>query len=171
MPPMFRHANQKLTEMISKKVVTRLNLFSIMERFPTKLDALRHFERIRWEAFPVCTKCGYDSRITLQKKHPSRYRRSECRSYFTALTETPLEYNKVDPRKWIYASYLLMATLKRISSLQLSKEIDVSQATAWYMLHRLRLACGNGMDTAYIGRNTRRGKEMVGKTITCTHTA
>ena len=31
-------------------------------------------------------------------------------------------------------------------SLQLSKEIDVSYPTAWYMLHRLRLACGHGME-------------------------
>ena len=30
-----------------------------------------------------------------------------------------------------------------MSSLQLSKELDVSQQTAWYMLHRLREACGD----------------------------
>ena len=44
--------------------------------------------------------------------------------------------------KWIYAAYLLMTARKGISSLQLSKELSTRQDTAWYMLHRLRVACG-----------------------------
>ncbi len=39
-----------------------------------------------------------------------------------------------------------MTARKGISSLQLSKELDVTQTTAWYMLHRLQLACGEDMD-------------------------
>ena len=38
---------------------------------------------------------------------------------------------------------------KGISSLQLSKEFSVQQRTAWYMLHRLRLACGEDMEVLY----------------------
>ena len=56
--------------------------------------------------------------------------------------------------------YALMHSRKGISSMQLSKELGVQQRTAWYMLHRLRLACGSGsealhgeveMDATYIG--------------------
>ncbi len=46
--------------------------------------------------------------------------------------------------KWLYAIYLLVTARKGISSLQLSKEIGVTQKTAWFMLARLRKACGNG---------------------------
>ena len=146
------------------RVAKTLSIFSIMERFPAKLDALRYFEQVRWGDKPICTKCGCDSKITPQKKHPGRYWCGDCRGYFTALTGTPLEYGKVDPRKWLYASYLLMTARKGVSSLQLSKGLDVSQPTAWYMLHRLRLACGDNMealkgvvemDATYLG-----GKEM-----------
>lgn len=70
----------------------------------------------------------------------------DCRSYFITLTGTPLEYGKVNPRKWIFASYLLMTARKGISAMQLSKEINIHYSAAWYMLHRLRLACGNAME-------------------------
>ena len=38
--------------------------------------------------------------------------------------------------------YLLVTARKGISSLQLSKEIGITQKSAWFMLHRLREACG-----------------------------
>lgn len=145
---------------MKKRVATTLSLFNIMQAYPTREDAIRYFERIRWGGHTVCTKCGCDSKITAQAKHPGRYWCGECRGYFTALTGTPLEYGKVDPRKWLFAAYLLMTARKGISSLQLSKELDVTQMTAWYMLHRLRLACGDDlealcdeveMDATYLG--------------------
>ncbi len=45
--------------------------------------------------------------------------------------------------EWIFAVYLLMTARKRMSALQLSKELQLSYPTAWYMLHRLRLTCGS----------------------------
>lgn len=45
--------------------------------------------------------------------------------------------------KWLYAMYLLVTSRKGISSRQLAKQIGVTQKTAWFMLQRLREACGN----------------------------
>jgi transposase-like protein len=56
--------------------------------------------------------------------------------------------------------YLLVTSRKGISSLQLGKEIGIRQASAWFLLHRLREACGKDLtmlkgivevDEAYIG--------------------
>ncbi len=44
--------------------------------------------------------------------------------------------------KWLYAMYLLVTARKGISSMQLAKEIGVTQKSAWFMLQRLREACG-----------------------------
>ena len=60
------------------------------------------------------------------------------------MTGTPLKYSKVDACKWLFAACLLTTARNGTSSTQLSKELDTTQRTALYMLHRLRLAASNG---------------------------
>jgi hypothetical protein len=42
-------------------------------------------------------------------------------------------------RKWFMAIYLIVNHKKGISSLQLGRDIDVTQKTAWFMLHRVKI--------------------------------
>ena len=135
---------------MNKRTATTLSLFDLMQMYPTEESAVRYFESLRWGDKPVCVKCGCDHKITQQKNYKKGYWCGDCRSYFTAFTNTPLEHSRVrDIRKWLFTAYLLMTARKGISSLQLSKEISVTQTTAWYMLHRLRLACGGKMEALY----------------------
>ena len=133
-------------KMAKKRRATTLSLFDLMTKYPTEQDAIDYLERIRWGDKPCCTRCGDPEKITVQPKHPGRYWCGLCRNYFTARTGTPLEYAKVDVRKWLFAGYLLMTARKGISAMQLSKELDVQYNTAWYMLHRLRISCGRGLE-------------------------
>ncbi len=125
---------------MTKRQATTLSLFQLTQRYPTIKSAIRYFEQVRWHGFPVCTKCEKADKITPQKKGGT-YWCGMCRAYFTVFTNTPLERNKIDARKWLFAAYLMLTARKGISSIQLSKELSVRQATAWYMLHRLRKAC------------------------------
>lgn len=170
---------------MTKHHAKTLSLFELTQMFPKEEDAIRYLEELRWGSEPFCTKCGSTEKITKQAKHLGRYWCGACRGYFTARTGTPMEYGKVDARKWIFTAYLLMTARKGISSLQLSKEISVSQPTSWYMLHRLRVACGEQMqaiplsgeveiDEAYFGglernkhesKKRKQGRGKVGKQI------
>ena len=47
--------------------------------------------------------------------------------------------------------YLIVTSRKGISSLQLSKEIGVTQRSAWFLLQRIRAACGNQTDKILSG--------------------
>jgi hypothetical protein len=64
-----------------------------------------------------------------------------------------MERSHIPLHKWLYAMYLLVTARKGISSLQLAKEIGVTQKTAWFLLHRLREACG--------GRNLRKLRGII----------
>lgn len=146
---------------MTKRKATTISLFDLMQQYPTEESAFRYFEENRWGKKPVCVKCGSDEKITKQKNYKKGYWCGECREYFNAFTDTPLEHNRLrDQRKWVYAAYMLMTARKGVSSLQLMTELGVSKNTAWYMLHRLRLACGTGlialrgeveMDATYLG--------------------
>jgi transposase-like protein len=72
----------------------------------------------------------------------------------------PFERSHVPLHKWVYAMYLVVTARKGISSMQLAKEIGVTQKTAWFVLGRLREACGDDLpklqgiveiDETYIG--------------------
>lgn len=100
---------------------------------------------------------------------------------FTVRTGTIFERSHVPLHKWLYAMYLLVTARKGISSIQLSKEISITQKSAWFMLQRLREACGTDMealrgtvevDETYIGgieankhagKKLKKGRGAVGK--------
>lgn len=71
-----------------------------------------------------------------------------CKKDFTVRTGTIFERSHVPLDKWLFTMYLLVTARKGISSLQLSKEIGVTQKSAWFMLQRIREACGNGLNNS-----------------------
>src|SRR5579863_4419486 len=71
------------------------------------------------------------------------YHCNACNFDFTIRTGTIFERSKVPLHKWVYAMYLLVTARKGISSMQLAKEIGVTQKTAWFILGRLREACSS----------------------------
>ncbi len=130
-----------------KRTANTLSLFDLMRMYPAEEDAIRYLERIRWGSTPRCARCGSPDKISPNKKRFGDYWCGYCRQYFNAKTGTPLEHNRIrDQRKWIFASYLLMTARKGISAMQLHKELDISYKASWYLLHRLRLACGSKME-------------------------
>ena len=140
---------------MSKSTISTFELFTM---FPDAESARLYFEAKRWPDGPVCPACGEAKRI--YDKGAGYYRCNADLSVFTVRTGTIFERSKVPLHKWLYAMYLLVTARKGISSLQLAKQIGVSQPTAWFMLGRLREACGNDptelagiveVDETYVG--------------------
>lgn len=65
------------------------------------------------------------------------YKCKNTGKYFNAKVGTIFEDTKIPLIKWFMALYILSSHKKDISSHQLSRDIDVTQKTAWFMLHRL----------------------------------
>ena len=117
-----------------------ISTFQLFERFPDKEAARVYFESRLSPVGPTCPVCKSGERITARKA--GYYRCNACQEDFTVRTGTVMERSHIPLHKWLYAMYLLVTARKGISSLQLAKEIGVTQKTAWFLLHRLREACG-----------------------------
>ena len=59
--------------------------------------------------------------------------------------------SKVPLRKWAIAVYICLTSLKSVSSMKLRRDIQVSQPTAWFMLHRIRQAWSDGPNGDFAG--------------------
>lgn len=118
-----------------------ISTFQLFEMFPDAESARAYFEQKRWPGGAICPACAEPKRIGTRKG--GFYRCNACLTDFTVRTGTIFERSKVPLHKWLYAMYLLVTARKGISSLQLAKQIGVTQKTAWFILQRLREACGN----------------------------
>ena len=123
-----------------------LSTFPLFALFPHEETARTYLEGRLWPNGPVCPDCQSGARVSAlapcATRKPGFYRCLECDFDFTIRTNTIFERSKVPLHKWVYAMYLLVTARKGISSLQLAKEIGVTQKTAWFILGRLREACG-----------------------------
>ena len=118
-----------------------ISTFQLFKMFPDEESARVYLESRLWPNGVKCPVCASGThRITTRKA--GYYRCNECKEDFTVRTGTIFERSHIPLHKWIYAMYLLVTARKGISSLQLSKEIGITQKSAWFMLHRLREACG-----------------------------
>ena len=135
-----------------------ISTFQLFQMFPDQESARVYLEARRWPNGPVCPVCQKGDRITTREG--GFYRCNACKEDFTVRTGTIFERSHVPLHKWLYAMYLLVTARKGISSLQLSKEIGITQKSAWFVLGRLREACGADLkvlsgivevDEAYIG--------------------
>ena len=61
-----------------------------------------------------------------------------CQSYFSVRTGTAIEKSRLPLRKWVFAVYLYVTNLKGVPSMKLHRDLEITQKSAWYMLHRLR---------------------------------
>ena len=117
------------------------SLFELMEAFPTEESCIRYLEDLRWKD-GVISPFDPDSKVYTCAKG---YKCKNTGKLFNVKTGTLFEGTKLSLRKWFIAIWLILSNKKGISSLQLSRDIKVTQKTAWYVLQRIRicLICKN----------------------------
>lgn len=112
--------------------------FTLMQVFDTEKKCIRYLESKLWEnGKPVSP---YDPTSKVYRRGDGMYRCKNTSKNFNIRIGTLFEGSKISLRKWFYAIYMVTCHTKGISSVQLSKDIHVTQKTAWFMTHRIREA-------------------------------
>ena len=114
------------------------SLTEMIARFPDEQSCIDYVTAVRWQNGPACPYCGSTKVYTF--KDNRTHKCGDCRQKFSIKVGTIFEDSKIPLRKWFMAIYLITSHKKGISSVQLGKDIGVTQKTAWFMNHRLREA-------------------------------
>ncbi|MDE2792061.1 MAG: IS1595 family transposase [Paracoccaceae bacterium] len=118
-----------------------LTLVQMMAMFSTEEAATAWFEDCVWpDGERFCGKCGSMRTREVPNAKPMPYWCSDCRSYFSVRTGTPIARSNIPMQKWAIGIYLCLTSLKSVSSMKLHRDLDISQRSAWFMLHRIREA-------------------------------
>lgn len=114
--------------------------------FPDEESCHLYLASQRWDTGEIICPhegCGHNQCYVF--KDGIRYKCKKCAIMFTAKTNTFMEGSKLPTIKWMMAMHLVMHK-KGISSVQLSRDLGVTQKTAWFMLQRVRWALGHDDD-------------------------
>ena len=134
------------------------SILEFLDYFKTEEICTSFFEKMRFQNGEYCPHCGHV--IIYHFKNGKRFRCANCKQDFTIKTGTIFGDSKLSLKKWFIAIYLLTTAKKGISSVQLAKQVGVTQKTAWFMDHRIREALKQNklklfgdveLDETYIG--------------------
>lgn len=131
---------QRPNDMIAlNKFRTLIDLFTY---FAEEKTCRQYLEEMRWQGKLKCPyeECGHDH---IYKSADGKvYKCAKCRRVYSVKVGSIFEDSKISLKKWFATIYLVTSHKNGISSIQLGKDIGVSQKCAWFMLHRIRHTLG-----------------------------
>src|ERR1700689_1439826 len=107
---------------------------------------------MRWKQGVECPHCKSKRHSYL--KTCRIWKCSECKKQFSAKVRTVFEDYAVPLDKWMMVVWLVVNCKNGVSSWEIHRHLKVTQKTAWFMLHRVRLALKNNSDLLLGGQGT-----------------
>src|SRR5262249_43503377 len=106
---------------------------------------------LRWPNGPTCPKCGGTEHYYLANRRVWKCKNRECRKQFSVKQGTIFEDSAIPLDKWLVSIWLIANSQNGISSHQLGRSVGITQKSAWFVLHRIRLAMQTGSFDRFTG--------------------
>src|ERR1700731_350783 len=125
------------------------------DQYPKSLlEATRYFDdpdvcvdfmaAMLWPDGVTCPHCAGKRVSYLSTRRIWKCMAKECHKQFSAKTGTVFEDSAIALDKWLIAVWLVVNCKNGVSSYEIARDLKVTQKSAWFMLHRIRLALKNG---------------------------
>ena len=118
------------------------NLKELMTYLKDEKRCRAYYAELRWGGNPVCAHCGEPAPYLLASGK-YRCKSKNCKKDFSITKGTIFEKSKISLATWMGAVFVLSGHKKGISSLQLARDLGVTQKTGWFILHRIRHIMGD----------------------------
>lgn len=119
------------------------SLIELIETFPDDQSCIDHLTVLRWNGEIVSP---FDEKSKVYFCKDNKYRCKNTGKYFNVKTDTLFHNSNISLQKWFLAIWLVTSHKKGISSVQLSKDIGITQKSAWHMLQKIRACFGEAND-------------------------
>lgn len=118
------------------------SLLEAIQVFSDEKVCIDAIASMRWPDGPVCPTCETGNPYYIKTQR--RWKCRECRRQFSVKVGTLFEDSPISLTKWLPALWLLCNCKNGVSSYEISRDLKVTQKSAWFMLHRLRAALAGG---------------------------
>src|SRR3954468_6828188 len=112
--------------------------------FSNPVNCREYMVTRRWPNGVICPKCGSKNVIFLEKYNRWHCREKHKAPQFTLKTGTIFEDSPLGLDKWLTAMWMIVNCRNGVSSWEISRTLNITQKSAWFMDHRIRLALQNG---------------------------
>lgn len=143
------------------------SLIEVIRYFSDVDVCIEFVASLRWMDGTICPHCESKNVGFLKTRRIWKCR--ACRKQFSVKTGTIFEESPIKLDKWLMAIWLVVNCKNGISSYEIARDLKITQKSAWFMLHRIRLALQNGsweklggsdgspveVDETYIGGKTK----------------
>ncbi len=117
-------------------------LQQVIRYFSDEQTCIDTVAQMRWPAGPACPACGHKEHYYLKTQR--RWKCKECHKQFSVKLGTIFEDSPLTLDKWLCGMWLIANCKNGISSCEVARDLGITQKSAWFMLHRIRLAMQNG---------------------------
>ena len=115
-------------------------LLEAIQYFATPANCLTYMVSLRWPSGVICPTCGAEKPYFDKVRQGWECRTRHPRRKFTLKTGTVFEDSPIPLSKWLPTVWMVVNMKNGVSSHEMARSLGVTQKTAWFMLHRVRLA-------------------------------